>query len=268
MVNIDMLQRFYFCNSFTIPYQLKKSKNEINIKPILVKDYPMYEWCKEVLEFQKNETNDINVIKMSYLDFLIDYVFKKDKECIQKLLKLFELCLGETYISFEKDNGRNCIALCEENGTIKGLINRKEFDDISLIILNQNDANYDNRYITPEVKELMYQYYKIKYSDIATPSFEKRKAFVSSKLGKTFIELNEIPYREFDLIYKASVDSEIYLTTKITEASYKYEVKEQTKHPLFEKYKDPYSEIFEDTNVLSSKGINGVQQLNTMNINS
>jgi hypothetical protein len=51
----------------------------------------------------------------------------------------------------------------------------------------------------------------------------------------------------------------------MVQCSYKYDVKEDVKHPLFEKKKDPYAEIFEDTSVLSNKGINGAEKLNNLN---
>ena len=51
----------------------------------------------------------------------------------------------------------------------------------------------------------------------------------------------------------------------MVQCSYKYEVKEDVKHPLFEKKKDPYAEIFEDTGVFSSKGITGAERLNDLN---
>ena len=89
---------------------------------------------------------------------------------------------------------------------------------------------------------------------------------MSSKMGMPFKELNELTYREFDLIYNASVESEIYIGQKIIQGSYKYEVKEDIRHPLFEQKKDPYAEIFEDTSVLGNKGISGANQLNNMNI--
>ena len=73
--------------------------------------------------------------------------------------------------------------------------------------------------------------------------------------GKTFKDLNNMTYREFDLIYNANVNSEIYIGEKIIQGSYKYDVKE-----------DPYAKIFEDTNKLSGKGISGAEQLNKMNI--
>ena len=69
-VNIELLDLMYFQNSYNVPYRLKKG-GDIEIKPILVKDYPLYEWSMSVLNIKKNEINDIEIIQMSYLDFLV-----------------------------------------------------------------------------------------------------------------------------------------------------------------------------------------------------
>ena len=54
MVDLKDLELKYFYNGYDVPYQLKDG-NILNIKPILVKDYPYYEMAKTILEIQKNE---------------------------------------------------------------------------------------------------------------------------------------------------------------------------------------------------------------------
>ena len=261
MVDLEVLELNYFVNMSDVPYKLKKG-GTIYIKPILLKDYMRYNWAKDILKINKNEINDIEIIQMSYLEFLIKKIFDADKESKEKVGWLVKLCLDENYVAFLE----NCIIICNADNTIKYIINSKEFDDISKIIQAQNDPNYDDRYITPEVRELMQEYYQVKYRDIATPTLEKRKAFVSSKIGKTFSQLNELPCREFELIYDACKDSEIYIGQKIIQGSYKYDVKEDVKHPLFEPKKDPYQELFTDTSALANKGISGAEQLTALNL--
>lgn len=266
MIDEEELKHFellYFQNGYNVPYALKKG-GEILIKPILVKDYSMYEWAKQILEIKKNEINDIRVIQMSYLEFLIECIIGQQKELGEQLFTLLNLTLCEDNIKVVQDKGKDCIIICETNDDVKYVISSKEFDDISKIVLNQNDANYDNRYITPEVQEMMQEFYKVKYKDVSSPSLEKRKSFVSSKTGILTKDLNNITCREFDNIYHANVDSEIYIGQKIIQASEKYKVEEDIKHPLFEKKKDPYAEIFEDTSILSGKGINGAEKLAQM----
>ena len=155
--------------------------------------------------------------------------------------------------------------MCDENEIVQYIITPKDFDEIAKIILNQNDSNYDNRYINPEVRELMESYYKVKAKDFRSPTLEERKAYTTSRTGISLAQLNEMTYRYFDLVYNASVNSEIYMTQKMVQCSEKYEVKQDVKHPLFEQKKDPYSEIFEETSILQSKGFSGANNLNLPN---
>lgn len=265
MANIDIkdLEFKYFCNGYDVIYNIKEG-GELKIKPVLVKDYSYYETVKNILELPKNETNDINIIKMSYLEFLYN-IIKSNNLYKNYLLKICELCFGYKDIGFAKYNKKECLILCDDDSTIKYIITPKEFNDIIKIILNQNDANYDGRYINPDVKELMSQYYKAKYSNSRYPSLEEKKAYVTSRTGINIETINNMTYRYFDLVYNSSVNSEIYLTQKMVQCAYKYDVKEDIKHPLFEPKKDPYAEIFEDTTILGEKGISGADKLNAQN---
>ena len=263
MVDIKDLELRYFCNGYDVPYKVKEG-GELNIKPILVKDYPYYEIAKSILEIPKNETNNIEIIKMSYLEFLFN-IIEGSEEYKNLFVKICELCFGYVNIGIVEHNKRKCVVLCDDKEIIKYIITPKEFDDISKIILNQNDSNYDGRYVNPEVREIMEQYYKVKYSNSRHPSLEEKKAFVTSKTGIDIETLNNMVYRYFDLVYSSNVNSEMYIAQKIIQGSYKYDVKEDIKHPLFEPKKDPYAEIFEDTSILGEKGINGADKLNAQN---
>ena len=229
-----------------------------------MKKYQIYLGCIDILQLYKNETNDFKIIQMSYLQYLMEVVLPNTKDNIAeyKLRTLISLCLGEDYIGFVKDSrGKWNIAICDEESTIKNLINPADFDNIMLLILNQNDAHYDNRYVDHDVRLMVQEYYRIKYANVNMPSLEKRKAFVASKLSKTFKELGEMSIREFELIYKACVDSEMYLATKITEASYKYDIKNPSQHPLYESERDVYEEAFSSTDTLQGKGFKGAEQI-------
>ena len=83
MVDLETLELNYFVNMDNVPYELKDG-GLIYIKPILVKDYLRYSWAKEILSIEKNEINDIEIIQMSYLDFLIKKVFAMNKELEDK----------------------------------------------------------------------------------------------------------------------------------------------------------------------------------------
>ena len=183
------------------------------------------------------------------------------------LIDICKLTLGYDKIAVGLHNNKKCLLLCDDESTVKYIITSKEFDDIMKIILNQNDANYDNRYVNPEVRELMEEYYKVRYSNVRTPSLEEKKAYVVSKTGMSMEQINDMIYRLFDLVYNSCINSEIYITQKMVQCAYKYEVKEDIKHPLFEPKKDPYAEIFEDAGILKEKGITGADGLNNLNLN-
>lgn len=265
MVDLKELELKYFCNGFDVPYKLKNSEEILNIKPILVKDYPYYEMAKIILEIDKNEINDIKIIKMSYLEFILNLI-ETDQLYANCLVSLCNLCFGYEKVGVSTHKNKKVLCLCDEDEIVKYIITSKDFEEIAKIILNQNDANYDNRYINPEVKELMAEYYKVKSKNTKSPTLEEKKAFVTSKTGIMFSQLNEMPYRHFDMVYSSNVNSEIYIAQKMVQCSYKYEVKEDVKHPLFEPKKDPYAEIFEDTTILKDKGISGAEQLNALNL--
>ena len=204
---------------------------------------------------------------MSYLEFLFNLV-NVDITYNNSLIEICRLSLGYEKIAIGIHNNKKCLLLCDEENTVKYILTSKEFDDIIKIILNQNNANYDNRYVNPEVRELMEEYYKVRYNNIRTPSLEEKKAYVVSKTGINIVQINDMPYRLFDLIYNSCINSEIYFAQKMVQCSYKYEVKEDVKHPLFEPKKDPYAEIFEDAGILKEKGITGADGLNNLNLNT
>ena len=163
MVDLEFLTKRYFINIEDVPYKLKKG-GEIFIKPILLKNAEVYDWAKQCIEIDKNSINNIDVIQSSYLGFLMDYCFdeKEETEIESQLKTLLNLCLDAKYAIFTKDKGKHCIAICDEEGNVEYVINTKEFDDLSKIILFQNNPSYDDRYVNPEVKEMLAEYYKVK----------------------------------------------------------------------------------------------------------
>lgn len=250
-IDLKIYEELYFANDEPIPYELK-DKSVLVIYPILVKDFPMYNLCRNILTIPKNEINDIEIIRMSYLEFLIN-VFKTNETYSKNLANLFKLCLREDLFSFSIEDKKPYIKILNEDGNVKYVIDKKDFDEISKIILYQNDINYDDRYINPEMRKAMEDYYSLKYRDIESPTFEKQRAFVISQCGISPKELKEITYRTFSQIYQASMDSEMYIAQKIIQASEKYEVKGDVMHPLFEKKKDRYEEVFQDADTFKQK---------------
>ena len=262
MVDIENLELLYFCNGTPVPYKLKDGGN-VNIYPILVKDKNIYDYCSQILQIKKNEINDIEIIQMSYLEFLLKKVIVPDESRAYQgqLYNIFRYCLHENNISFCMEDGKFfyknnkiCIFIFEDDWkTIKAIITPSDFDDISKIILFQNDPDYDDRYLSPEVREIVSEYYKLKYNDITSPTLEKQKAFVISKTGITLNELNEMTYRMFSEVYSAGIDSEIYIGQKIIQGSEKYITKKDIIHPMFAKKEDKIEAAFTSKDTVENK---------------
>lgn len=258
MVNIELYEQ-EFANSEPIIYTLKKGGN-IKITPIQLKKYFNYENIVNIFTMEKNEFGSIEFIQMSYLEFLSCLTFSDNlySDAVkQAIIDFAKLCLGYDKVAFDKDKNKMCLLLCDEKGTIEKVIKPKEFEDIKKIVLYQNDPSYDDREISQDMKQIMKEYYELKYKDMNIPTLEQKKAFVSSKIGKTFKELGELPIREFELVYQSCVDSEIYIAQKIIQGSYKYDVKEDIPFPLYEKKKDPFEEVLNGKSGLS--GISGAE---------
>lgn len=256
-LSLQDIKMQYFINGEPVPFHLKKGK-DILIYPILVRDYPYYESAIDVLTVNKNEINNIDIIQMSYLQFVVECLFGVNDKYEKHLRKIIELCLHENNIYFAEDKNKICIAICDDDNTIKGVINSKEFEDIIEIILNQNNSNYDGRYISKDVREAYEEYCKLKYQNIDSPSLEKKKGFVISKTGQTLSEINNMIYRMFDIVYHSCVDSEIYIGQKIIQGSYKYKVDNDIMHPQFQKEVDPIASMFSDAQAFENK----IQQIN------
>lgn len=260
MVNIEQLKR-HFVNCESVKYTLKKG-GDIFIQPMILKNYFEYEDIVKIFSINKNEFGLIEVIQMSYLEFLYvtinDSISDLSLLVNNSLITFCDLCLGYKNISFGVDNAKIALLLCDEDYNIEKIIKPKEFDDIVKIFLHQNDYLYEDREISEDMKKIMEDYYKIKYQNINIPSFEQKKAYVSSKIHKTFKELNELTIREFGLVYQSCVDNEMFIAQKIIQASYKYDV-EDVQFPLYEKKKDPYEEVLNGKQDLSM--LNGIENV-------
>lgn len=260
MVNIENYVK-QFTNSEPIVYTLRKG-GDIKISPVCLGDYFDYQDIVSMFSYDKNSYNNIEFIRMSYLEFLSFLYASSDdlRPIINNGLLLFsKLCLGYNKITFGVDNDKICLVLCDDNNIVERVISPKEFNDIKTIVLNQNNSEYRNEELSEDMKKIVEDYYRIKYQNINVPSLEQKKAFVSSKIGKTFNELNSIPIREFELVYQSCVDNELYIAQKIIQASFKYDIKEDIQFPLYEKKKDPFEEILSGKQDLAIfDGIDGI----------
>lgn len=261
MVDIDRLELMYFQNDEPIPYYLKNSVDEngnmstdgykLLIKPIKVKDWSIFNNCIDILMHELQDYNSVEIIQMSYLEFIINILLDKvsDEQISENAFKLstiLSMALGIYEARKGMFRNKPCLTLHDENGDVVSLITPKEFNELKKIILFQNIINYDDRYLSPEIKKEIEEYEKIKYSNenIVNPTLEKQKVFVISKTGISMRDINDMTYRTFTQVYNYNVNVDLYFAQKILQASQKYDMKEDAIHPLFKKEEDRLKSAF------------------------
>lgn len=124
---------------------------ELKLYPIMVKDYMKFYSCIDCLQVRKNNSADINIIKMSYLEFILSHIKKDSVEfnkeenneaIFHKFIVLMVLVFKLNEETVLQDGtfkiGTNSIMINE----IK--INSTMFDDIRNIIFQQNYVIFDD----------------------------------------------------------------------------------------------------------------------------
>lgn len=255
MVDLEKLRLLYFQNEEPVPYSLKCGY-QLNIVPMKVKDWGYFEYSVPVLTIRKNEIEDPNIMRMNYLQFLHEVVIPSDEIYYAMFCNILSKSLLESKFYLSKDKGRSVVVLGDDFGSVKAIITPKEFDEISKIILYQNMVDYDDRYVSPEIREAMEEYQKMKSkgSNTVSPILEKKKAYVIGKTGMSMVEINDMTYRTFSQVFDSLLESEMFIANKIIQASTKYDTgKENITHPVLTKRIDPYEEMFVDKQAFKGK---------------
>lgn len=98
-IKIEQYKLLYFQNDEPCPYRTKDGY-ELMINPVKVKDWSIFESSLDVLKIDKNSINNIDIIKMSYLDFLCSIVIPNDRISGTKLANVFYYSMGYENIQF------------------------------------------------------------------------------------------------------------------------------------------------------------------------
>lgn len=234
---LDYYERYYFANETPVPFKVKDNNYILHIRPITVQMFPFYHDNVGILLIDKNKISDAKIISMSYLQYLVEIVLQNEVYQ-QSLLTILNLSLGEEYkyTVGHNNNGKVYLGVHDQDDNTLCKITPKEFDKISEIILYYNDRDYDDAYISEDLRKAMEDYYNIKFKNHYIPTLEEKKAFVSFKSSLTLNEINQMSYRYFDLIYNHCVSNDLFFSQKIIQASEKYKINDdEIVYPLFKK---------------------------------
>ena len=197
-IDLDLLEHTYFYFDEPVEYKLQNKKT-IKIYPILLKDSEIFLSSVNLLKIDKNVISSVEIIQMSYLQFICDILLMQNNDNKQRLLNLLILCLHQNNLKIFKDEkGRPFLA--NENFDI--IINRFDFEDIKRIILYQNLVHFDDSYINPEFKKAIEETEKLKCKNIDFPTLERKIAIITSHTGITKKEQLEMTYRSHVLLFE------------------------------------------------------------------
>lgn len=243
-VDIGYLREVYFTFDEPVPYKLKCG-SILQIKPVLLEKSMIFTSSYGVLDIDKNLSTEVEVIQMSYLQFLMDRVIPTIEHSKQQLVNICLLCLGFDfpYIGLN-EKGKPILIDFAQNAESKEIyprhiITAKEFDEIKKIILYQNLPNFDDEYINPDLKANMEEYDRLKGKGVVQPTLERRMAIISAHTGISKAEQKAMTFRAHSCLF-SEVVGEVEFNTHKPAAL--YAGKGDSVQWIFQKVKGKYDE--------------------------
>lgn len=195
-VDIKFLQEAYFAYDKPVPYKINEN-DCLYIYPVRLEDSWIFSQSVNVLKIDKNALNSVEIIQMSYLQFIVQFLLQ-DKAMLDSFVNILLLCLDFHYPEFAKID--NKLVLLDKEKKI--IINSKQFDDIKKIILYQNILHYDDEYVNPDLKKAMEDMDRLKNKTYELPSLERKMAIISSHSGISKVEQLKMSYRSHELLFE------------------------------------------------------------------
>lgn len=209
-------RNYYHTFDKPVPYK------NLLIYPVKVKDYYEFSFYMNSLMLEKNSIKDnpelaIRAISMSYFQYMVEIA---DEE--NKLLYLFD---GLLRLVLDKRDAVIRFGFLDKNKpffSIDGEIyTSSDFDEIRLIISEQNMVSLPDFKIQKQVRETMEEArrFKQKVSNSKLASFEEQLMAISLYWGMELEKVYEMPIRKFFMAIKRAnqmIMSNIYLTASMS----------------------------------------------------
>ena len=207
-INIENLKQQYFYFDLPVPYILQ-SGQEIQIYPISLKNSSFFLSSVDLLLVDKNESSDVKIISMSYLQYIVDVLIPTNAVKKQQFINILLLCLNFQYPKVLKDK-RGRPQLIDKDIVVTA----QDFEDIKTIILYQNLLNYNDEYINPDIKKVMSEIDYLKNKDIEVPTLERKIAIISAHTGISKSQQLEMTLRSHSLLFEEVCGEIKYLISK------------------------------------------------------
>lgn len=197
-LDLDFYRRAYFY--FDLPVEYKIKDKSLFIYPINVKDSEIFLSSQSVISFDKNSADSVEIIQMTYLDFIYKVLFQ-DEINISRFLNILKYCLHFNLENVEMGyDAKNRPLLIDKDSCIE--INSKDFENIRRIIMYQNILHYDDEYIDSDLKKAIEETNKLKNKDIEIPSIERKMAIITAHCGLPKREQLEMTMRSHEILFE------------------------------------------------------------------
>lgn len=234
-LNLDFYRKAYFY--FDKPVEYKIKEEILFIYPITVKDSEIFLSSLSVISVDKNASDSVDIIQMSYLDFIYRVLFQ-DQTNISRFLNILKYCLHIDNRSVEIGyDTNNKPFLKDRDSDIE--IKSKDFENIRRIILYQNLIHYDDEYINPDLKKAMEETDRLRNKNIEIPTIERKCAIITAHCGLPKKEQLEMTMRAHSLLFD-EVYGEIEFTTIRPIALYGGQG-DKLEHWIYRKKKDKFN---------------------------
>jgi uncharacterized protein YejL (UPF0352 family) len=210
------------------------------------------------LTIDKNKIPDIEIIKMSYLDFLF-YLITHDQngEAISFMFaELLKLCLKLEYEDIQyyyDDNGKVKLLLnllVDSDDKVEHKVfeyDKNDFEEIKEIILYQNIPSYDNSYIDPKVEAILKEAEEfVNRHNAKMASLEDQMICVLISTSLSEEQIYNLTIRKFAKILQRvdhKMHYEIYKSAECGGATFK----DGIKHWMCDITKNKYSDVIMDS---------------------
>ena len=209
-LNLDLYRKAYFY--FDLPVEYKIQEKTLFIYPVSVKDSEIFLSSQSVISIDKNAADSVEVIQMTYLDFIYKVLFQ-DQVNISKFLNILKYCLHIENEAVEVGyDANNKPFLKDEDSDIE--IKSKDFDNIRRIIMYQNLIHYDDEYVNPEIKKMMDEVDAVKNAGIDPPTIERKMAIITAHCGISKQEQMNMTYRSHSLLFEEVYGEVEFETTR------------------------------------------------------
>ena len=225
--------------------------------PVSIRKINKFLQSSSVIRIQKEYIPDKEIIKMSYLKFLMTNIDKEKEEygeslTFDLLALCFMICMRIEEISIR--------LFIDEDGKVKLILNgveidENEFDYLRKLILYQNLPNYDDELMNPDLKNDLEQADKIKNGGEETEDFEHLIANLVIGTGMNIDDVKNLPIRKF------------YIIGQVMDRKLHYSIYKQASVGGFVEFKQPITHYLKKNIDLLENKVTTVETLkNNLNI--